>query len=398
MHRIKIFFKTLIVIAATCLTQKSVAQNFIPDSSFEANSNVPILLSSIGLNASWSAPTWGTTDLFCECGKKLKEKSEAQVPINPFGTQKANTGKCYAGFYLFSHADYREYLITQLNSPLNGGTKYELSFWLSLADYSRAAIFRMGAVFLNAKPTYTSSEVIRNLKPKYIPLKNQLGNDTVNWHYITMEYDAQGGEQYLLLGSFDIYDYEETDVKAPKHVRTKINQRTNRDAYYYIDDVSLHQLPEPVLAKWDTIVAPVVDTIRQASVPVANFGNDTTKPIIEVLVDKTFILKNILFETNRAVLLPSSYTELDAFAVYLVKNPQIYIEIGGHTDNTGSEEKNKTLSEKRANAVADYLVTKGVELMRVTYKGYGSTKPIADNGTDEGKKQNRRVEFTVVKK
>lgn len=398
MLRMQTIFTRLLLIVTVLAFKKSVAQNLVADSSFEANSKVPILLSSIGLNASWSAPTVGTTDLFCECGKKLKEKSEAQVPTNPFGTQKANTGRCYAGFYLFSHGNYREYLITQLNSPLNGGTKYELSFWLSLADYSRAAIFRMGAVFLSAKPTYTTSEVIKNLKPNYIPLKNQVGTDTVSWHYITMEYEAKGGEQFLMLGSFDIYDYEETYVKAPKNVRTKINQNTDRDAYYYIDDVSLHRLPEPVVPKWDTIVAPVIDTIRHAAVAEANFGNDTTKPIIEVLVDKTFILKNILFETNRAVLLPSSYTELDAFAAYLVKNPQIFIEIGGHTDNTGSEEQNKILSEKRANAVADYLITKGVELIRVTYKGYGSSKPIADNGTEEGKKQNRRVEFTVVKK
>lgn len=374
------------------------AQNLVADSSFEANSKVPVLLSSIGLNASWSSPSWGTTDLLCECGKKLKDKSEAQVPHNPFGIQKANTGKCYAGFYLFSHADYREYLITQLNQPLIGGNKYELTMYISLADYSRAAIYRMGVAFLNAKPSYTSSDVIRNINPVNVPLKNQVGTDTVNWHQIVVEYEAHGGEQFLLIGSFDIYDFDETNARPPKGVRTKINQRTDRDAYYYIDDVSLHQLPPPVVAKFDTVVAPIIDTIRPVAIAEANFGNDTTKPIIEVLVDKTFILKNILFETNRAVLLPSSYPELDAFANYLVKNPQVFIEIGGHTDNTGSEEQNKILSEKRANTVADYLITKGVELNRVTYKGYGSTKPIANNSTDEGKKQNRRVEFTVVKK
>lgn len=379
--------------------QFSQAQNLVADSSFEGNSKVPILLSSIGLNASWGSPSWGTTDLFCECGKKLKEKSEAQVPHNPFGTQKANTGKCYAGFYLFSHADYREYLITQLNSALVGGTKYELTMYISLADYSRAAIYRMGVAFLTAKPSYTSSDVIRNINPVNVPLKNQVGSDTVNWHPIVVEYEAKGGEQFLLIGSFDIYDYDETGHRPPKGVRTKINQRTDRDAYYYIDDVSLHALPPPITAPiMDTVVAPIIDTIRPIAVAEANFGNDTTKPIIEVMVDKTFILKNILFETNRAVLLPSSYPELDAFANYLVKNPQVFIEIGGHTDNTGSEEQNKILSEKRANTVADYLITKGVELNRVTFKGYGSTKPIANNSTDEGKKQNRRVEFTVVKK
>jgi len=380
------------------LLHQAKAQNMVADSSFERNSKVPVLLSSLGLNASWSSPSIATTDLFCECGKKLKEKSEAQVPHNPFGTQKANTGKCYAGFYLFSHADYREYLLTQLNSPLSGGVKYELSMYLSLADYSRAAIFRMGVCFLPSKPTYNSSNVITNLAPQFIPLKNEVGTDTVNWHRITVEYEAKGGEQYLLLGSFDIYDFEETYVKAPKSVRTKINQRTDRDAYYYIDDVSLHALPPPIVVKPDSIPPPVLDTIKPLVAVEANFGNDTTKPIIEVLVNRTFILKNILFETSRAVLIPTSYPELDAFAGYLVKNPQIYIEIGGHTDNTGNEEQNKLLSEKRANTVADYLAVKGVELSRITFKGYGSSKPIANNSTDEGKKQNRRVEFTVVKK
>lgn len=388
------FYAALIIL----FLQQARGQNLVADSSFEKNSKIPIELSSIGFNASWSAPTVGTTDLFCECGKKLKEKSEAQVPNNLFGTQKAHSGKCYAGFYLFSHADYREYLITQLSSPLNGGTKYELTMYVSLADYSRAAIYRMGIAFLAGKPTYTTSNVITNFKPVFVPLKNQVGTDTVNWHQITVEYQASGGEQYLLIGSFDIYDFEETYVKPPKGVRTKINQLTDRDAYYYIDDVSLHEMPPVYVAKFDSIVPTVQDTIRALASVEANFGNDTTKPIIEVLVDKTFILKNILFETNRAVLLPSSYSELDAFAAYLVKNPQIYIEIGGHTDNTGSADQNKILSEKRANAVADYLITKGVELIRVTFKGYGSTKPIADNSTDEGKKQNRRVEFTVVKK
>lgn len=374
------------------------AQNMVVDSSFEKNSKIPVELSSIRLNASWSAPTVGTTDLFCECGRKLKDKSEAQVPNNLFGTQKANTGKCYAGFYLFSHGDYREYLITQLNAQLKGGTKYELTMYLSLADYSRAAIFRMGVAFLTGKPTYTTSNIIRNISPVYVPLKNQVGTDTVFWHQLIVEYEAKGGEQYLLIGSFDIYDFEETHVKPLMGKRTKINQRTDRDAYYYIDDVSLHEMPPPVVAKFDTVVPAIIDTIRALTTVEANFGNDTTRPIIEIIADKTFILKNILFETNRAVLLPSSYSELDAFAAYLVKNPLLYIEIGGHTDNTGGEEQNKILSEKRANTVADYLITKGVELTRVTFKGYGSTKPIANNSTEEGKKQNRRVEFKVIKK
>src|SRR5437868_14489440 len=76
------------------------AQNFVADSSFERNSSIPVALSSLGLNGSWSSPTLGTTDLFCECGKKQAEISESNVPNNPMGIQKANSGKCYGGFYL----------------------------------------------------------------------------------------------------------------------------------------------------------------------------------------------------------------------------------------------------------------------------------------------------------
>jgi outer membrane protein OmpA-like peptidoglycan-associated protein len=78
------------------------------------------------------------------------------------------------------------------------------------------------------------------------------------------------------------------------------------------------------------------------------------------------------------------------------KNPGLKIEIGGHTDNTGGDEKNRLLSENRAKNVYDYLIAKGVAEDRLTYKGYGSTKPVAPNTTPEGKAKNRRTEFIVT--
>ncbi|MGZ3885664.1 MAG: hypothetical protein ACXVDL_15575, partial [Bacteroidia bacterium] len=242
------FFKacrfTGCVFAFMCL-QVVKAQNLVPDSSFEKNQFIPVLLSSLSASATWSAPTVATTDLFCECSKKQKKTSEAQVPQNPMGVQKANTGTCYAGLYAFSHGDYREYLLTQLNSPLEAGIKYELSMYVSLADYSRVTVDQLGACFLRTKATYTSSDVIRGLRPSYIKISEDIGTDTVNWHQLSVEYRAKGGEQFLLIGSFDINDIEITNVKAPKGVRTRINQKTERDAYYYIDDVSLREVPPP---------------------------------------------------------------------------------------------------------------------------------------------------------
>jgi len=80
------------------------------------------------------------------------------------------------------------------------------------------------------------------------------------------------------------------------------------------------------------------------------------------------------------------------------QNQDLIVEISGHTDNTGSEEHNLSLSENRAKAVCDYLIAKGIKKERLLYKGFGSSKAIADNETEEGKALNRRTEFRVVNK
>ncbi|MEZ4721434.1 MAG: OmpA family protein [Flavobacteriales bacterium] len=112
---------------------------------------------------------------------------------------------------------------------------------------------------------------------------------------------------------------------------------------------------------------------------------------------KTIVLKNILFSSGSANLLESSYTELDKLASELKKQTTVRIEISGHTDNTGNSKTNQTLSENRAKAVKDYLVSKGIDTNRMTHKGFGDSKPIASNDTEDGKHQNRRVEFVVIK-
>lgn len=389
-------YQRLIIFVFAVLSLQLVrAQNFVADSSFEHNKFIPTLLSSLGANNSWSAPTMGTTDLFCECGKKQKEISEAQVPNNPMGVQKANSGKCYAGFYLFSHHDYREFLLTQLMSPLTGGVKYDLTFYLSLADYSRATIEQIGVCFLKGSVTYTSSGYITGLKPNYIKINEEVGTDTVEWHKITLEYKARGGEQYLLIGSFEEGKIEATNVKAPKNSHTRINQRTDRDAYYYIDDVSLRRQPPVYVAYFDTIVKPKIDTIKPTVMSNPTIDSSGNSLSMENAFEKPLVLNNVLFETGEAKLLPTSFTELDSVAVYLKSKSLLKIEIAGHTDNKGSETVNQTLSEKRAQAVADYLVSKGIEPTRITYKGYGSQKPITTNDTEEGRKLNRRVEFML---
>jgi outer membrane protein OmpA-like peptidoglycan-associated protein len=108
------------------------------------------------------------------------------------------------------------------------------------------------------------------------------------------------------------------------------------------------------------------------------------------------ILKNILFESASSDLMSTSHSELDRLVKELQSRASVKIEISGHTDNTGVSSTNLILSQNRAKSVQDYLISKGVDKARLTFKGFGETKPIADNATDEGKRKNRRVEFIVV--
>jgi outer membrane protein OmpA-like peptidoglycan-associated protein len=95
--------------------------------------------------------------------------------------------------------------------------------------------------------------------------------------------------------------------------------------------------------------------------------------------------------------LPPSFAELDNLVQFLNDDRATTIVISGYTDNTGSEIKNKLLSEARAKAVSDYLVSQGVDSGRIKYQGYGSEKPVTTNTTEEGRQLNRRVEFVVNK-
>jgi outer membrane protein OmpA-like peptidoglycan-associated protein len=108
------------------------------------------------------------------------------------------------------------------------------------------------------------------------------------------------------------------------------------------------------------------------------------------------ILKNIFFDFDKFDLKPESLIELNRLFDLLKKNPALKIEIGGHTDNKGTAEYNQKLSESRSRSVFDFLVNKGIDKSRLSYKGYGLTKPIDTNDTDEGRANNRRTEFKVV--
>ena len=116
----------------------------------------------------------------------------------------------------------------------------------------------------------------------------------------------------------------------------------------------------------------------------------------ELIIEKEIIIDNIYFDFNKSVLLEESFKTLDLLYETFVSNPGLKVEISGHTDSIGSDQYNQGLSQRRADAVVEYLVNKGIDTESFITEGYGEKKPIADNATEEGRALNRRVEMKVL--
>jgi outer membrane protein OmpA-like peptidoglycan-associated protein len=119
-------------------------------------------------------------------------------------------------------------------------------------------------------------------------------------------------------------------------------------------------------------------------------------PLQPIEVNAAVELRNIFFPTNSFTLEPASTSELDLLVRLLNDNPSLRIQINGHTDNVGKAADNLTLSNNRAKAVTDYLVSKGIAPQRLSSKGFGAAKPVADNTSESGRARNRRTELQVI--
>jgi outer membrane protein OmpA-like peptidoglycan-associated protein len=119
-------------------------------------------------------------------------------------------------------------------------------------------------------------------------------------------------------------------------------------------------------------------------------------PLKPIKIGEVVILKNIFFDTDKYILKAESYAELQKLLGLLRKNPKLKIEINGHTDNIGSAEHNLELSKNRANAVYEFLIQYDIDKTRLSYSGFGYTRPIDVNTTESGRANNRRTEFKVI--
>ncbi len=348
-------------------------QNLVKNPSFEQYVTCPERLGLFDTNvAFWSCPTSGTTDYFNACSTAMG------TPENFKGRQPADFGDGYTGLYVYAPDDYREYLQVELSGPLQKGKKYQVSFYVSLAEKSDSAIKEFGVLFSNYELKIQTQKDLS--KRRRYQLQGHTYNymeigytnfysDTKDWILVSTQFTAKGSERFMSIGNF------KTNART-RLFKTKKN--TKQGAYYYLDMVS-------------------VTTAKKQPEPAELVAIADGKETRNIELDRNYIFKNVLFEFDRSELLAVSKTELQKVYALLHSNANLRITINGHTDNVGTPLYNQRLSQERAEAVASYLQKLGVPKDRIVWKGHGGTFPITDNATDEGRQQNRRVEFVISK-
>ncbi|MBL7810137.1 MAG: OmpA family protein [Saprospiraceae bacterium] len=350
------------------LSAQKNGSNIVPNPSFERYSGAPIGWSYKGsffgeVVKYWFSATTASPDVY---------GPDVHVPMDwaekGFGAQKARTGKSLAGLTLYGCTNgkphCREYIEIQLSEPLVIGQAYYVEFWVTHLPKS-LQINNLGAYFSVSEIKRSTDEIlIREAQVKATDLVAAPGG---KWVKVSGQFVAKYEAEFILIGNFSD-DFNTLSI-VPR-------EDCFNYAYYYIEDVLVKKIPpfKPVPVKPD----------------------DLTKQTLEV--GKTIQLKHIYFEFDKDELMPRSYVELNKLLKIMRENPKLSIEIVGHTDALGEDAYNLDLSKRRAMAVEKFLLNNKINKTRLRSKGEGESKPIATNDTDEGRAQNRRVEFVVIRK
>jgi outer membrane protein OmpA-like peptidoglycan-associated protein len=343
-------------------------ENIVPNPGFERFANAPLGWSYKGAYFGqvvkyWFSATTASPDVYGP-GVKVPQDWAAKG----FGRQKPRSGKCMAGLTLFGCTNgkphCREYIEIQLAEPLVIGQAYLVEFWVTHLDKS-LQINNIGTYFSVKEIKRTTDEQL--LREAQVSAADLVAAPGGKWVKVSGQFVAKYEAEHLLIGNFSAD--ETTASRAP-------DADTYNYAYYYVDDVLVKKIPPfaPVPVKAD-------DLTRQRFEP-----------------GQTIPLKNIYFEFDKHELMPRSFVELNKLLKIMQDNPALNIRIVGHTDALGDDRYNLNLSQRRAQAVVDYLTQHKISRSRLLARGEGEAHPVASNDSDEGRAENRRVELVVLKR
>ena len=375
----KILSRLLLYFSLSMFVNYTTSQNLIPNPSFEELRNLPVkpnpkrsfmfepksgyIPYQKNLNH-WFAATKTSPDLrihnqerYNECRRKFKNCDKAHSGencvgiITYMGNMKTDT--------------YREYVQVKLKKNLRPKVKTYIEFWISKEREAKLVSNNIGLHFSMKKTTVNTMETL-NVVPQ-VNYDSLVNPDKKKWVKIQRSFTPDLPFIYLLMGNF--YRNDQTKVLAFQEYNA--SPYIPPYAYYLIDDIRIWQEGD----------------------------QEEIKPLVfenkEIEISEPVQLKNITFQYDSSILRDSSYIELEKLLVFLKDNPTLKIDIYGHTDNQGNDEYNLLLATNRAEAVLKYLTINGIDKTRLTSQGLGEKYPINDNETVEGRRQNRRVEFSV---
>lgn len=386
------FIALLLAYLAVCLLPAKAQKidstnNLVPNPSFERYYECPDHLEAIRFRRipAWvSTPPMCTPDYFNKCGTR-----GYRVPKNRCGVVAAKDGQAYVGMILRvgnPEGDpqgwyYREHITARLKRPLKKDYRYAVRMHLALSTYANYAIANIGMLFTKRAKRIRWNKVY---VPQIITPRNKYFDQPNRWVLVQDTMVAKGGEAFITIGEFNNFgDHQVKKVTNSRKYRRKFN--FNR-AYYFIDDIAVVELDKVVTDTLPKITGKPLGNIR--------LGFDTE--LGKVKQGQPVILKNIFFEFAKARLLPESFPELNKLVHLLKTYSSIKVRIMGHTDNVGTDARNLRLSDRRAQSVVAYLTQQGIDAQRLTFKGFGESRPIDTNATKEGRQNNRRVEFVVL--
>lgn len=335
--------------------QLIIAQNLVKNPSFEEYTNCPSDFGSLMKDVpGWYQPSFGTSDYFNSCSKKMN------TDTNFIGGQTPYEGGGYAGLYMYAQKDYREYLTVALEEKLIKGKKYVFSFQVSLADKSSYSVNEFGIMFSrNTMDFKTNRNIPADLMRRsgfrnYVVARDhRYYSNADEWVEVTGIYIADGSEKFMSIGNF----------KGNKDTKIKLlNNQFRKSSYYYVDAVSLDELG------------------------------------VNYIANQTYKFEDLKFELDGYTIDKENNEQLATLINFLKAHRGYVVTIYGHTDDIGTKQYNKSLSNKRAKSVAQYLADNGLAKHRISYMGFGYENPLAKNKTTEARKQNRRVEFKVSRK
>ena len=257
-----------------------------------------------------------------------------------FGNLKPHKGKAYIGIA------YSELIHVNLAKNLDTGKIYCFSVYFNMVNkcYAKNQI-SISFFYLNL-PNYEKTKLNYDIVSESV--------DSANWIRLCGTFKAKGSEKYLM-----VFNYNYTEKSKFK----------NKEMVFF-DDFVL----EPQKG-----------------------SNECCPELLSAKAGDIITLKQLLFNTNSSIINRSSHNELNRLANYLKQNEQLKIQIIGYTDNTGNTQNNINLSKDRAKSVYVYLINKGIKDERMKFNGFGSSKPLFVNNTEDNKAKNRRVEIVFTK-